>query len=86
MYVRKNEHAGFSCLRLAQTHLKHMIRGASWVAFTSCGLKHRLRISILPGLHSLSSPEVQMIRDHHGPRGGSRHAVKDGRGHFGGCN
>lgn len=70
---------------LALTPFEHKIRGPSWVAFTSCRLKHRLWISILPGLHSLPSPEIQMIRDHHGPRGGSKHAVEDGRGHFGGC-
>lgn len=27
-----------------------------------------------------------MIRHHHGACGGSRHAVEDGRGHFGGCS
>lgn len=78
------EHVSVACPLLALTHLKNIPRG--WVAFTSCRLKHRLCVSILLGLHSLPSPEVQMIRDHHGACGGSRHAVEDRRGHFGGCS
>ena len=50
--------------------------------FTSGRFKHGLQVFLLPGFDSLPSPEVQMVRDHHGACGGSGHRVEERLGHF----
>lgn len=44
---------------------------------TRRGFEHGLRVFLLPGLHPLSTPEVQRVGDEHGARGGSGHGVED---------
>lgn len=79
-------HINGSSPLLALRHFKHINpAGLPSVAFTSCRLKHGLCTSFLLGFHSLPSPEIQMIRDHHRPSGGSGHAVEDRGCHFGGA-
>lgn len=70
-----------SYLMLQQTCVHHFILFKKNF-FTSRRLEHGLCVLLLPGFHSLPTPEIEMVGDHQGPGRGCGHGVEDGLGHF----